>query len=252
MEAVNHRFGVLQQQPTGLVVRCPHVHTIAQHLVALLGREQLQARRGRLFVAARLHRQHLGILGIAQVGHDRHIQLVAFLQTDLIHADVRDHPLRIDHERLTLGQLILDDEAHRLRGNAQSPRHLGFVGADEHPQHQFLEAIGVSGVLAFERRQEVLAMTAFAAALKCGLIAKEAGLAENIEIADDTHFANVEMGFEANGLDRLATWTAKRFGYGPSNLDAVGFGQTMITGDGNAFGQIDIDGEIGHGRPWQE
>jgi hypothetical protein len=115
MEAVNHRFGVLQQQPTSLVVRCPHVHTIAQHLVALLGREQLQARRGRLFVAARLHRQHRGILGIAQVGHDRHIQLVAFLQTDLIHAEVRDGPLWIDHERLTFGQLILDDETHCFR-----------------------------------------------------------------------------------------------------------------------------------------
>jgi hypothetical protein len=95
-------------------------------------------------------------------------------------------------------------------------------------------------------------MTTCAATLKKGLIAKEAGLSENIEIADDTHLANVEMSFEANRLDRLATWTTKRFGHGPSNLDAMSFRQTMITGDGNAFGQIDVDGEIGHGRPWQE
>jgi hypothetical protein len=223
MEAVNHRFGVLQPQPTCLVVGCPHVHTIAQHLVTLLFREQLQAPRGRFFVAARRHRQHLGMLWITQVGHDRHIQLVAFLQTDLIHADVCQHPLWIDHECLAVGQLILDDETHRFRRDGKPPRHLGFVGADEHLQHQFLEAISVSGVFAFERRQEILAMTALGAALKNGLIAKEAGLSENVEVADDTHFANVELGFEANRFDLLATWTAARFGYGPGNFDAMSF-----------------------------
>jgi len=58
-------------------------------------------------------------------------------------------------------------------------------------------------------------MTAFGTALKNALIAKEAGLSEHIEIADDAHFANVEIGFDANGLDRLAAWTAERFGQGP-------------------------------------
>src|SRR5207247_606493 len=104
------------------------------------------------------------------------------------------------------------DETHRLGGDAQSPRHLGFVGADEHPQDQLLEAIGVTGVFAFERWQEVMAMMALGAALENGLIAEEAGLSENLEIADDPHFTHVEIGFQAYRRDRLATWTAARFG----------------------------------------
>jgi hypothetical protein len=251
MESINRRLGVLQQLPTCLVVRCPHVHTITKHPLTLLGREQIQASRGRFLVATRLHRQHLGILRIAQVGHDGHVQLVAFLQTDLVHADIGDHTLRIDDQRLTVGQLILHDETHRFRGDAQPPRHLGFVGADEHLQHPFLEAIGVTGVFAFEWRQEVLAMMAFGAAMENGLIAEEAGLFENIEIANDPCFADVEIGFQACRLDGLATWTATAFGHGPRNFNAVSIGDAMIARDGNAFGQIDVDGEIGHGRPWQ-
>jgi hypothetical protein len=249
MESIYRRLGVLQQLPTCLVVGCPHVHTITKHPLTLLGREQIQASRSRFLVAARLHRQHLGILRVTQIGHDRHVQLVAFLQTDLVHADIGDHALRIDHQRLAVGQLVLHDETHRFRGDAQSPRHLGFVGADEHLQHPFLEATGVTGVFAFERRQEVLAMMTFWAAMENGLIAEEAGLSENIEIADDAHFTNVEIGFQACRLDGFATWTAARFGQGPRNFNAVRIREAMIPRDGNAFGQIDVDGEIGHGRP---
>ncbi len=251
MEAIYHRLGVLQQLSTGLVVGCPHVHTITKHPLPLLGREQIQASRGRFLVAARLHRQHLGILRITQIGHDGHVQFVAFLQADLVHADIRDDALRIDHKRLAVGQLILNDETHRFRGDAKSPRHLDFVGADEHPQHQFLKAIGVTGVFAFERRQEILAMMAFGAAMENGLIAEEAGLAKNIEIADDPRFADVEIGFQACRLDGFTTRTTARFRQGPGNFDAVRIGEAMIPGDGNAFGQIDVDGEISHGRPWQ-
>jgi len=252
MESIYYCLGVLQQLPARLVVGGPHVHTITQHLVTLLGREQMQARRGRLLVAARHHRQHLGILRIAQVGHDGDVQLVAFLQADLVHADIRDHTLRIDHQRLAVGQLVLDDETHRLGGDAQPPRHLGFVGADEHPQHEFLEAIGVCRVLAFERRQEVMPMMAFGTAMKDGLIAKERWLTKDLEIPDDAHFALVEIGFQACRLDGFAPRTAARFGQRPRNFDAVRLGQAMIAGDGDAFGQIDIDGEVGHGRPWQK
>jgi len=251
MEPIDRRLGVLQERPTCLVVGCPHVHTITKHLLTLCRREQVQASLGRFLVAARHHRQHLGILRIGQVGHDGHVQLVTLFQTDFIHADIRDHALRIDRHGLAVGQLVLDDETHRLRGNAQSPRHFGFVGADEHPQYLLLEAIGVTGVLAFERRQQVLAMMAFGAAMENGLIAEERGLPENIEIANDAHFANVEIGFGACRLDGLATWTAARFGQGPRDFDAVSFGEAMIAGDGEVFGQVDVDGEVGHGRPWQ-
>ncbi len=251
MEPIDHRLGVLQERPARLVVGGPHVHTITQHLGTLLGREQVQARRGRFLVAARHHRQHLGIPRIAQIGHDGHVQLVTFLQADLVHADIRDHALRIDHQRLAVGQLVLHDETHRLRGDAQAPGHFRFVGTDEQPQHQFLEAIRVTCVFAFERRQEVVAMMAFGAAMKDGLIAEEGGLPENVEIADDTHFALVEIGFRACRFDGFAARTAARFGQRPRNFDAVRIGQAMIAGDGDAFGQIDVDGEVGHGRPWQ-
>jgi hypothetical protein len=251
MEPIDHRLGVLQQRPARLVVGRPHVHTITLHLLTLPRREQVQASLGRFLIAARHDRQYFGTLRIGQIGEDGHVQLVTLLQADLVHADVFNHPFRIDHQRLAVGQLILDDESHRLGGDPQTPRHLGLVGADEHTQHLFLETIRVTGVFAFERRQEVLAMMAFGAAMKNRLIAEEAGLAENIEIADDARFANVEIGFQACGFDGFATWTAARFGHGPSNFNAVSIGAAMIPGDGNAFGQIDVDGEIGHGRPWQ-
>ena len=249
MKPIDRRLGVLQQRPTCLVVGCPHVHTITKHLRTLLGCEQIQASRGRFLVAARHHRQHFGILRITQIGHDGHVQLVAFLQADLVHADIRNHAFRIDRRGLAVGQLILHDETHRLRGDAQTPGHLSFVGADEHPQHVFFEAIRVTGVFAFERRQEIMAMMALGAALKDGLIAEERGLPKDIEIADDAHFANIEIGFEAGRLDGFATWTATASGPRPRDFNAMSIGQAVIPGDGDAFGQIDIDGEVGHGRP---
>jgi len=115
-----------------------------------------------------------------------------------------------------------------------------------------LEAIRVAGVLAFERRHEIVAMMALGAALKDGLIAEEGGLAQDVEIADDAHFANVEIGLEARGGDGVAAWTATGFGPGPGDFDAMGIGQTMIAGDGDARGEINVDGEVGHGRPCQE
>ena len=176
---------------------------------------------------------------------------MALLQTDFVHADIRDHTLRIDRHGLAVGQLVLDDETHRLRGDAESPCHFGFVGANEHPQYLLLEAIGVTGVFAFERRQEIVAMMAFGTAMENGLKAEERGLPENIEIADDAHFALVEIGFQACRFDGFASRTAARFGHGPRDFDAVRIGETMIAGDGDVFGQVDVDGEVGHGRPWQ-
>lgn len=252
MKAINRRLGVFQQRPTGLVIRRPHVHAITQYRITLFGCEQMQTRLGCFLVAPWHHRQHARILWITQIGHDGHIQLVAFLQADLVHANVRDDTLGIDHQRLAVSQLILHDETHRVRGDAQTPGHFGFVGADEHLQNVLLEAIRVAGVLAFEGRHEIMAMMTLGAAMKDRLITKESGLSQDFEIADDAHFANVESGFQTGRLDVFATWTATGFGPAPRNLDAVSFGQAVIAGDGDAFGKIDVNGEVGHGRPWQE
>jgi hypothetical protein len=211
----------------------------------------MQACLGRFLVAARHHCQHARMLRIAQVGHDGHVQLVALLQADLVHADIRDDTLRIDHHRLTVGQLILHDETDRVRGDAQTPGHFRFVGADQHLQKVLLEAIRVTCVFALEGRQEIMAMMTLGAAMKDRLIAEEGGLAENIEIADNAHFANIEIGFQSGRLDGFATRAATRFGPEPRNFDAMSLGQAVIPGDGDAFGQIDFDGKVGHGRPWQ-
>jgi hypothetical protein len=251
MEPIDRCLGIFQQRPTRLVVGRPHVHAITQHRLTLRRREQLQATLGCFFVAAWHHRQHARMLRVTQIGQDGHVQLVALLQADLIHADIRDHTLGIDHQRLAVGQLILDDETDRVRSDAQTPGHFRFVGADEQLQDVLLEAIRVTGVFAFEGRQEIVAMMTLGAAMKDRLIAKESGLPQDIEIADDAHFANVEIGFQACRLDRLATWTAARVGQGPSDFNAVRIGDAMIAGDGNAVGQIDVAGEVGHGRPWQ-
>ena len=118
---------------------------------------------------------------------------MAFLQADLVHADICNHALRIDGQRLAVGQLVLHDETHRVRGDAQTPSHFGFVGADEHPQHVFFKAIGVTGFFAFERRQKIMTMMAMRAAMKNGLIAEKSRLPENIEIAYHACFANVQI-----------------------------------------------------------
>lgn len=125
------------------------------------------------------------MLRITQIRQDGYVQLVALLQTDFIHANVCDHAFRIDRQGLVVGQLVLDDETHGFRGDAKSPRHLGLVGADEHLQHPFLKAKGVCRLFAFERRQQVVAMMAFRAAMENGLVTEKRGLAENIEIADN-------------------------------------------------------------------
>jgi len=116
----------------------------------------------------------------------------------------------------------------------------------------FLEAKRVTGVFAFEGRQKVITMMATRAAMKDGLIAEESGLPEDIEITHDAHFAHIEIGFQVGQLDGFAFWTATGIRPRPRNFNAVSIGQAMIPGDADAFGQIDIDGEVGHGRPWQE
>ena len=115
-----------------------------------------------------------------------------------------------------------------------------------------LEAIRVTGIFAFEGRQEIVAMMALGAAMKDGLIAEERWLAQDVEVADDACFAHFEMGFHPGRRNGFATRTATGFGPEPSNFNAVRIGQAMVTGDGDAFGQIDLDGEVGHDRLGQK
>lgn len=221
MEPVYHWLGVLQLALTRRVVRRPHVDSVTPHLLALLDGQKLQASLPRVLVAARHHRQHLRAVWNRQIRHDGHIKLVPFLQADFVHADVGDHTLRIDGHRLLVAKLIVDNEPDGLRGDAQTPGHIGFIGADQHLQDVLLEAERVAGFLAFERRNQIVAMMAASAAVKDSLVTKEAGLAMDVEVPDDARFSEIEIHFQARRRFGLAAWALDGIWPWPTDFDAV-------------------------------
>lgn len=246
VKAIDDAVGVGQQLGTRLVVRRRHVDPIAPHPGALLGRQQFQATPCRRFVASLGHRQRPRLLGVAQVGQDRHIQLVPLLEADLVDAHVGDQPRRID--RLGLGELQLDDAGHGLGTDAKAPGHLRFGAADQESHHMLLETQGVTDFLAFEGRNQVLAMMAVLATMKRSRISPEAGLAAHVQIANHPRLAGR---FPAGLAFMPAALAAPLLRPRPIDLEAMGVAMTFIAGDGHSLGQIDVDGNAGHGRPWQ-
>lgn len=116
MKPVGHPLGIGQQTLAGVVERLPQVYAVAVDLVALLGRQAFQAGPSGRFIPPRLDRQHTRPLRIRQVGQHGHVQLVTLFQTNLIHAEIANYPLRID--RFDILQLVLDDTADRLGRDA--------------------------------------------------------------------------------------------------------------------------------------
>ena len=246
MKTIYHplRFG--QKLGTHAIVGRPHVHAIAAHAGPLFHRQTLQALGGRRFVAPRHHRQYLGMLRIAQVREQRHVQLVPLLEADLIHPDIADDLLGIHY--LGRAHLVLDDPRHRLRGNAQAAGHFFLVAADHEPHHVLLETIRVTGVLAFEGRDQILAVMAALATVKSRWIGPKTGLAAHVQVAHDPCLAGE---FPAGLLLMATAWAAPPFGPGPIDLEAMRLAAALITGKGDSLGQVDVDGDVGHGRPWQ-
>ena len=152
------------------------------HGGTLFGRQQAEALLGRCRVAAPRHGEHLRRIRVGQVRQQRHVQLVPLLEADFVHAHVSDQPHRVDP--LVILQLVLDDQFHGLRRDAQPRGHLFFVAADEHPQHVLLEAVAVHHLLPLERREVLLAMPATRAAMETGLKDEKARLTPEIEVAD--------------------------------------------------------------------
>jgi hypothetical protein len=148
VEAVYHRLGLRQQRPTGVVERLRHVRPVRLYALPLRHGQLFQAFPGRVLVPPFGHGQDLRPLRVRQVGQDRGIQLVPLLQAQFIDAHVGNDPLRVDFFGLGVGQLVADDQADRLRGDAQPPGHLLLVAADQQPEHLPLEAVGIAGVLA--------------------------------------------------------------------------------------------------------
>jgi len=104
------------------------------------------------------------------------------LKAQFIQTDVGDHPLGVDHA--ILGQLVLDNPLHRLGGDPQAAGYVFRRAADQRPQDELLETVGVGGVLPLERRDQMLAMVAPRTAVEGSLVDPEAGLAPDVEVPD--------------------------------------------------------------------
>jgi hypothetical protein len=246
VEAVHHRAGVGQPIAAGGMERRGHVRPVGPHLLPLLLRELVQAGPARRLVPPLGHGQHLGPLGAGQVREDGDVQLVPLLQAQLVDAHVRDHAPGVDLFGLGVGHLVADDQADGLRRNPQSPRDFLLVAADQRPEHVLLEAEGVADVAPLERRDQVLAVVAEGAAVEGGLVDPEAGLAPEVEIPHHVHGLldlNVGLGLPAAAVAAAAGRP------GPGNLEAVAVTVAVVGGDGHAGGQIDVNGDRGHGRP---
>jgi hypothetical protein len=246
MKAIDHSCRVGQELRTRFVVGRSHVHAIAPHLGTLRRCQTLQTLEGGRLVTSGHDREYFRLPWPRQVRQDGHVHFMPLFQTDLIHAEVGDHPRGIQH--LGGAHLLLDDPRHRFRRDTQAPGDFGFGAADQQPHHILFKTIGIARVLAFEGRNQILAMMTALTAVKGRRIGPITGLAANIQVTNDACLAG---GFPV-GLFFMATaLTAPLRGPSPIDLEAMGFALAFVTGDGNALGQIKIDGNIRHGRSWQ-
>src|SRR5271154_4639752 len=247
VKSVDHATSVRQSLLARLVERRAHVHAVAVHLLALLEGQALQAGPSGRFVPPGLHRQQARSLRIGQIGQHRHVQLVPLLQADLIHANVANHPRRVDG--LGILQLVLDDATDRLGRDAQAPRNVRFRAADQQVHDVLLESIGVAGVFPLERRDQILTMVAAGTAMKDAFINPEARLAAYVEVPHHARFAAL---LQAGLILVPATLTSTALGPSPRDLEAVALAAAFVRGEFPPFGQIDVDGDAGHSRPWQQ
>src|SRR5262249_15780619 len=129
-----------------------------------------------------------------------------------------------------IGQLVAGDQADGLGGDAQAPGHFFLVAADEQPEDVLLKAVGVAGVLALEGRDHVLTVGARRAALEHRLIDPEAGLAPEVEVANDLRaVAELEVGLVVPS----AGVTATALGQEPRDFKAVAVTAALVGGDGD-------------------
>jgi hypothetical protein len=170
---------------------------------------------------------------------------VPLLQAQLVDPDVGDHPLGIDLLVRRVGQLVTDDPPDGLGRDAQPAGHVLLRAADERPQDMLLEPEGVAGVPPLERRDQVLPAAAVRAAVVGRLVHPEGGLAPDVQIPD--HLGGV-LDLDA-GVGRAAAPVTPATGRPrPVHLESVPIVVAFVSGDGDAGGQIDIDGDRGHRR----
>src|ERR1022692_3935293 len=79
-------------------------------------------------------------------------------------------------------------------------------------------------------------------------IDQEAGLVPQVQVSYDPLLAAL---LQVGLVLVTAALTATPLGPGPGNFDAVAVALSLVTRDFHAFRQVDVDGDAGHGRPWQ-
>jgi len=246
VKTIGDAFGIGQHTLARAVERLSHIHAVAVYLRTLLGRQALQAGTAGRFITSGLDRQQPRSRRIGQVGQHRHVQLVPLLQADLVHADIANHTLRIN--RLGILQLVLHDTADRLCRDTQTPGHVFLAATDQQPHHVFLEGVGIARVLTLEGRDQILAMMAVWAAVEDPLVDPETGLVPHFQVP---HHALLAVLFEVGLVFVTAALTPAALGPGPGDLEAVAVAMAFVARDFHALGQINVNGDAGHGRPWQ-
>jgi hypothetical protein len=171
---------------------------------------------------------------------------VTLLQADLVHAYVPNLPRGVNGPDFL--QLVPHDAVHRLGGDAQPPSYILCGAADQQAYDVLLESVGVAGVLALERRDQILTMMAARTAVKDPFIDPETRLAAHVEVPDHALLAVL---LQAGLIFVPATLTPTLLGPGPGDFKAVALAAAFIPGEFHAFRQIDVDGDAGHSRPWQ-
>jgi hypothetical protein len=246
MEPVHHRPGVGQQVPAGVVKGLPHVGPVRLHLLPLLRREVFQAFPGRRLIPALRHGQHRRPVGVRQVGQDRDVQPVPLLQAQLVDPDVRHDPFGGDLLSLGVRQLVTNDQGDGFGRDAEPAGDVRLGAADQRPQDVLLEPVGVAHVPPLERRDQVLAVVAERAPVEGGRVDPEAGLAPDVQVSDDLHRPLV---LDPGRLVPAAAGTPVVGGERPGDLEAMAFPIPVIARDRHTVREIDVDGDLSHGRP---
>jgi hypothetical protein len=142
--------------------------------------------------------------------------------------------------------LVADDQGDRLGRGPEPSGDLRLGAADQQPQHVLLEPEGVARVPPLERRDQVLPVAAERTPVEGHLVDPEARLAPEVQVPDDPDSPLV---LDPGRLVPAAAGTPVAGREGPGDLEGVAVAVAVIGGDRHAVGQIDVDGDLSHGRP---
>jgi hypothetical protein len=108
-----------------------------------------------------------------------------------------------------------------------------------------LEAVGVGDVAALERGQQVLPPAVAGAVVQGRLVDPEAGLAPDVQVADDVEGGLV---FQAGRPFVFAAVAAAAVGQGPGDVAGVAVAVALVLADLDPLGQIQFDGDAGRSQ----